>query len=355
MERIVLAVFSGTGNAMRAASLVSKELEGRGYSIELLDLASGATLPELAREDLLILCTSILGFSVPSTVMRALKAAPRSELARVAILCVCGAMMNRGRISGGWSGAAATVALGVLVRKGYKPIGSADISYPENWTQVTEAAMGEDQDHILDRGDGEARSFAKKLLDRDRTFIRRNILTLTVVRFIGFIFRSLARRVLGLLYIADESCNACEYCVRTCPAGAIAMRDGRPVWTSACVGCNRCINLCPVTAIQTSVARALLFVVPNLLGLLFAIPLARCLLTSILPHWSGLVRNVAACFFGVGIFWGFTLLQLGPIHRLVQTMERWSPLRPLFTAGHTRHFRRYRAPGFRPPTRSGLS
>ncbi|MDX9958748.1 MAG: hypothetical protein RBT68_09940 [Spirochaetia bacterium] len=59
--------------------------------------------------------------------------------------------------------------LGVLKRKGYLPVASVDVSYPEYWTQMTEAAMGEDQRLILERGDGEIQAFCRALRDGKQT------------------------------------------------------------------------------------------------------------------------------------------------------------------------------------------
>ena len=50
---------------------------------------------------------------------------------------------------------------------------------------------------------------------------------------------------------ADEKCVGCGKCASICPAGAISMADGRPVWTKKkCLKCCGCINRCPVSAIQ---------------------------------------------------------------------------------------------------------
>ena len=50
---------------------------------------------------------------------------------------------------------------------------------------------------------------------------------------------------------ADDSCIHCGKCASVCPAGAITMTDGRPVWTkNKCLKCCGCINRCPVSAIQ---------------------------------------------------------------------------------------------------------
>ena len=52
-------------------------------------------------------------------------------------------------------------------------------------------------------------------------------------------------------FYADDKCIHCGKCASVCPVGAIAMTDGRPVWTKdRCVKCCGCINRCPVSAIQ---------------------------------------------------------------------------------------------------------
>lgn len=49
----------------------------------------------------------------------------------------------------------------------------------------------------------------------------------------------------------DDTCIACGKCEANCPAGAIRMENGRPVWAKKkCLKCCGCINRCPVAAIQ---------------------------------------------------------------------------------------------------------
>ena len=52
-------------------------------------------------------------------------------------------------------------------------------------------------------------------------------------------------------FYADDKCIHCGKCASVCPAGAISMVDGRPVWTKRkCLKCCGCINRCPASAIQ---------------------------------------------------------------------------------------------------------
>ena len=50
---------------------------------------------------------------------------------------------------------------------------------------------------------------------------------------------------------ADAKCIGCGKCASICPAGAIEMVGGRPVWTkSKCLKCCGCLGRCPTSAIQ---------------------------------------------------------------------------------------------------------
>lgn len=51
-------------------------------------------------------------------------------------------------------------------------------------------------------------------------------------------------------FFAEDSFNGCGQCARNCPASAISLRDGKPVWAVQCFQCLRCINECPQQAIQ---------------------------------------------------------------------------------------------------------
>lgn len=51
-------------------------------------------------------------------------------------------------------------------------------------------------------------------------------------------------------FFTTDRCNGCGWCAQNCPAAAIALRDGRPVWKQTCDACMRCINGCPRSAIQ---------------------------------------------------------------------------------------------------------
>ena len=57
-------------------------------------------------------------------------------------------------------------------------------------------------------------------------------------------------------FFATDRCNGCGQCARDCPASAISLREGKPVWAERCFQCLRCINACPQQAIQYGKATA---------------------------------------------------------------------------------------------------
>lgn len=65
---------------------------------------------------------------------------------------------------------------------------------------------------------------------------------------INFGFNKFARTAKP--FFATDRCNGCGRCEKNCPAGAIRLSNGKPVWKNACDQCMRCISECPQTAIQ---------------------------------------------------------------------------------------------------------
>lgn len=404
MKHAEILYYTGTGNTIRALDIVAASLKTSGWTVTLTDIASG-TLPEaIGTGDLLIVGYPTLGFSAPASLFPVLRALPRpnstagTPAPEAVILAACGASLTKkGTIAKGWSGVSTFVVGKLLQRRGYRFTASAEISYTENWTQITEPLKGEARDRATQLGDSQAAAFGKALAEGQRPMIKRGIAGKAFGYPVGWLFKTIAHRVLAKLFAADASCTGCGLCARTCPAHAITMEYNRPAWDQSCTACNRCINLCPTRSIQTPVARLVLVLGANFAILAASRPLALLIISVLetvlqgitgiqgasgilpgaasgsaagIPQGSGLtastgglpldipgtVRWILTHGLTLFVYLGGTLFQTGPGDRILRAMERSQLFSPLFKAAHTRSFSRYLAPGFSPaqPRNSSL-
>ena len=366
--KALFAYYTGTGNTKRAMERTAEAMTAAGFEAEWHEIRGGAptlgsALSALGTEDLLVLGFPALGFSAPHFVIRELRALPRLAGLRAAVLCACGATHVRGSVVNGWSGTAVPEAVRILLRKGARPVASAEASYPENWTQFVPPDEGLGREAMLRHGDSQAAAFGARLAETasgtpaaaaepsGNPFLRRGPAARILGPLIARLFRTFGRVLLARLFTADGSCTACGLCERACPSGAIRMRRGRPAWNLACSACNRCINICPERAIQTSNARLVLVLGTNVATAFLAGPAARLIfLAAAGPDPAARAAAAIRGTFplGLALFLGFSLLQAGPLDAILRGLERTRLLAPVFGRGFTRRFTRYLAPGFKP-------
>lgn len=56
------------------------------------------------------------------------------------------------------------------------------------------------------------------------------------------------------VWVDRSRCTGCGTCVDVCPAGAVALKDGKArIDEATCVGCEACVGACPEGAIETVV------------------------------------------------------------------------------------------------------
>jgi ferredoxin len=61
---------------------------------------------------------------------------------------------------------------------------------------------------------------------------------------------SLGVKIFYKRYRVSADCNGCGICEKICPVSAIAMKDGRPIFTAKCEHCQGCVDICSLRAIQ---------------------------------------------------------------------------------------------------------
>jgi ferredoxin len=341
--KVAVRYFSGTGNTARACSLLEEEFHSAQWDVDLRELRTGQDTEYEGIEgaDLLFLAFPALGFAPPTVVRKWIARFPKTHKTPAAILCIGGASFVRGLYIPGWGGAAPFQAARILAHRGCTLSGISEASYPDNWIQVSAPPDKEKSDAIRKLNDPAVRTFAKAVIAHadgktEAPILRRRRLPMLVMGLISFLFGVYGKKILGRIFIANDTCTSCGLCARACPALAIRMKRGKPIWGSRCVACNRCINLCPSRSIVTSniLLASHLFIFIAFFALAIAFPLPAELIT---PARGGL-RIVAFILLAILQFW--------PISFALRTLSKARRFRKAFSASFMSDFPRYLAPGF---------
>ena len=341
--KVAVRYFSGTGNTARACSLVGEEFRAALWDVDLRELRTGQDTEYEGIEgaDLLFLAFPVLGFAPPTVVRKWLARFPKTYRIPAAVLCIGGASFVRAAYVPGWGGDAPFQAARMLGRRGCAVTGIAEASYPENWTQISAPPDEEKSDAIRKLNDPAVRKYTKAVIAHaggkaEAPILRRRRLPMLIMGFISFLFAVYGKRLLGRIFLADDSCTSCGLCARACPASAIRMKRGKPVWGSRCVACNRCINLCPSRSIVTSniLLASHLFIFIAFFALSISFPLPAEL---ILPA-RGALRIAGFLFLALVQFW--------PVSSALRALSKAKPFRKAFSVSFMSGFTRYLAPGF---------
>lgn len=335
MPVAVIHFFSGTGNTHHAASLIAHELERHGYCAQMHSIEGGH--PGEADAGLHVFAFPVYAFAPPAAMLRYMRALPRGRGVRTAVIAVCGEVNARGTIPG-YEGQALAKAKRMLVRRSYDVAVTGAVGYPVSFVQVAGAPSPEDQAGIITQADAKVAFLADRIVSDERSLKEPDFASKWLGPLLCPVFTVLGRRLLGKLYVTDQSCNACGKCVAVCPSGTIRIRGNTPRWGYRCEGCQRCINACPQSAIQTALARMVMLVAPIFLpydpwlrGMLHLSPKAFIRVPfDILARTAGYILVVFALDLGL-----MGLHSVPGVRRVVQ-------------ANVSHRFRRYLAPGFRP-------
>ena len=367
--RTIIHYFTGTGNTAHSVKIISAKLQAAGNDVIIRQIKKGV-LPPDETFDFHVFAFPVLSWAAPVLMKQYIGRMPVSTGAKTAVLAVNGTVFYNGKLLEGYTGQALEQVERVLRKKNYDVFLTANASFPDNWTQVTNPPGEKDTNTIFPLGEAEVLCFVEDFINGKRELYRCGGFNKVWSGSIAFLFGLMGRRVLGKFYIADENCNGCSLCAKLCPVKTIKMSHKKPHWGFNCESCNRCINVCPEKAIQVSVPLLIMQLVINtglivwaILATLKYVPLwlagnissavavhSASTLTSSLSTLSSSAISILAA--EIILILVATLLihwlSFVPIDFIFRLLMRIPGVRRFFGKSYTKNFRRYTAPGFRP-------
>lgn len=335
MANVLIHYFSGTGNSARVAAVAGETFQELGFKTELRSISKGRLLYS-SNYDFHVFTFPTYSFIMPALMHRYLKHLPPGRGAKTMVLAIYGVP--------GYEGRTLHDATRILRRRGYDVTLAESIGCPESFTQVSNPPQIDEQKRLNDYAALKVAAFVDQFIAGEPGIKPCGLFNRIWTGLIGFAFTTIGRRCFGKLYVADETCNLCGECARTCPTGTIRIM-GRPRWNYRCQACQRCINLCPRAAIQTSCVR-------------MGVVLAAMVLSLIWVHtWvygpAGPVQNPVLQLLILLIGWLVGQIALFYIaDKFLFLLELIPGVRKGFNWSYTKGFRRYLEPHFHPERRA---
>lgn len=149
---------------------------------------------------------------------------------------------------GGHTGGSGRMLKKALARAGLALSATFGVSMVENYIPMYDTPKNIDQ--ILDDAEKELDFFSEKLLAKETGDFDPLVGGLSRIKTaIAYPLYNVGRNTRR--FHADDNCTGCGLCMTLCPAEAIEMKDGRPVWVKdKCAICTACIHRCPEQAVQ---------------------------------------------------------------------------------------------------------
>ena len=220
--------FSGTGNSLYAAKLISAGLD----NMALYSMRSGVPKDQVGGEG------EMIGFVYPSYYGNL----PRIVRSFADKIRIKEGTYIFGLVTMGGLGFGSVAALGSLLKKkGLHLDYGKGIRMPANYVMNYNPADPSKSDNILDVKTKKIQKIANEISTRRKA-----------VQNFKFTANNLYRDVesLDVRFISEDSCTGCGICAEICSVNNIQINDGRPTWRHHCEHCCACISWCPEKAIQ---------------------------------------------------------------------------------------------------------
>ena len=146
------------------------------------------------------------------------------------------------------SGQIGRLAAELLQKKGLTPDARFSVRMPDTWTPTFDLSDKEKVRRTCLAAEPQIDELIRKVQRRAAGDFMRGKVPMLAVRLYYPHYAQMRRT--SHLTVTD-ACIGCGLCARNCPASAIELRSGKPVWVKEqCVMCLACLHRCPKFAIQ---------------------------------------------------------------------------------------------------------
>lgn len=232
-----LYVFSGTGNSLGVAKKIAEDLSDVSlHPIPYLMKKAGMVHPGEKKVGII---TPVHYSGLPDIVARFIQKTDFSDVEYIFAIIT----------SGGLGDAVFSQIQRLLKNKGDELNAGWHLKMVDNYLPYGGPPAPEKQHLILQRVESEYKKIAEQIEGREdiitpTSFMSTICHTLFYRRFINSL------QDIDSRFRVDDTCNACQTCVRICPLENIRLVDNKPEWQHNCSFCLGCIHFCPKQAIQ---------------------------------------------------------------------------------------------------------
>lgn len=238
--KTVICYFSGTGNTKKIVNEYVRVLTERGEQAEACDMEKSSSGQDFGNCDLVGFAYPIWAFNAPKIVLDFAKALKKSERPmRAFIIKTSGEPVRL-------NDASSVKLTKLLKKKNFEVTNEYHYCMPYNiifrhsetmahkmW-QAAQSIIPLDCEELLE---GEQRKLKKVAFGGILTGVLR--------------IQQWGGRFNGKYYkVYDDVCVHCNKCVKNCPVGNIAVKDGKFAFGKKCLMCMRCAFECPKNAIK---------------------------------------------------------------------------------------------------------
>lgn len=244
--KVILYVFSGTGNTLNVAGLYKKYFEEQNEDVTVdiyrVSKKSGE-LPSPDGYDLVGVGYPIHGFSAPEPTIKLCKALPAVDNKRTFFFKTSGEGLHLNDCS-------SQKCIKILKKKGYDVVMERHVVMPYNMIYRHKDEMAKQMwiyAHAL------VDLHCRELIADKREKVKRAFIKAMWVAPVRFLEQKFAHLHGPAFKVNKKKCIGCNKCINVCPQNNITIKDGKYKFGNKCVLCMGCSFGCPKDAIKVGI------------------------------------------------------------------------------------------------------